>query len=75
MYILRFLGVVFAYIITFTVAKLSHIAILDMMLMVSFILIVDNLMVRMIQRQMMTIYVDGIINNIKKEDNEPRDEE
>lgn len=53
MMIVRFLGVAFAFVLTFVIAKLTNIPVLEMMGMMSFILIIDSLVLKFIVRQYM----------------------
>jgi hypothetical protein len=49
--ILRGLGVALAFFLTFAIAKLSNIEVMNMMVLVSFILIVDSLVTKYISHK------------------------
>ena len=65
----RFLGVAFAYLIIFVISSFMKIPIMDMLTMCSFILIVDNLMVRFIARQYL-MSVTHELTTLDKKDKE-----
>ena len=64
MMLIRFLGIGLAFFVTFVIAKLTGIPVLDMMVIVNFLLVFDSLMVRFIHRQ----YLMAVMEEIDKEE-------
>lgn len=67
MYILRFLGVVFALIVSFFISLLAKIDYINLLTLVAFIMAVDSAVLRIIKQVYMNAVIDSLTENPPKD--------